>query len=520
MASKLIGKTVRTQSRRAVGDMAVRTDAILDSEVFTHIMHRENPSSILSIFGRGFGDIVGMTENNDDYPDFQLRTDGLGASYINIKEEYEKATPLRVVDNSKVPPVILANQPFDVTVDRGYLDEDEFFHLKDQKSMGRVVSRRIGINSEMTVVVNGLPGETFSSSLFSIGAPLIYGMGNSQGEGSKKSNTIPVDEWQYNTFFNPMVISRYVIPFTGSYLADEMYTLRQQAMDGTESEVNTGLSARWVNAISNAMSKQMLYSTANFDPKTKEILGRSNNSRYPERPSYAGIYQQMDQAPIKFLHQINDSARSGILKIERIMQTIAERPGNNRIMFAMCQSVGYNWLMKQIREGGLERYGMRIQVAPEADAITVGYRIDKFVTNYGDLYVYNVSKSMPFVDEYDKVSFDGAFGSPRSRDIFFFPGTRSQGGRPTSKIAKLFVKEGQIEGHGKVSRGLVIGNVSGITGENNSMRSDAANQESMLRAMMDGRNNLGSIVDGKETHVLWENVPYIDCREMVKLSLL
>lgn len=523
--SKLLGNTVRTQARRLVGDMAMRTDAILDPEIFTSIVHKENPASLLTFFGRGVGDMtpVGMNVDDPD-PMWSLQTSGISSSYINIKEETSKTDPLRVYDNSKVPVSIPANTPFEVSFDRGILDDDESFHCRDQKTMGRVISRRIGTNSaEYTVVLNGMPGEVFDGYLFEINAPISYGFGNSQGEMSAKSNTMPGDSNQYNTFFNPTMITRYVLPESGSYISDEMYTLTQQALDGSTSEVNTGISKLWMNKVLKAIERQLMYSTSNFDPKTKQILGRSNNSRFPERPSYAGIFQQMDQAPVQYLQFMNESMKSGLKKIDRIMQTMDEQPGSTRIVFAMCYGVGHSWLKQVIREGGLAASPIRITVSPDAnDAISVGFVVDKYVTDYGILYVKNLGKSMAFSGEYDLSTYNGTKGGPRSRDIFFFNGSRESNGRRT-KVARYFTKEGQVDGHQRVNRGFVFGRSKGITGEGIGFTGATAMalQEDAIQQMMgNSRYDLGNIVDGNEYHCLVEGVPYFDARGTIKLTLL
>jgi hypothetical protein len=524
--SKLLGDVVRTLPRRMVGDMPMRTDAILDPQIFTSIVRTEAPSSVFSFFGRAVGDFVprGMDQDNSD-PWFQIQASGLAASYINIKEEMAKQDPLRVIDNSQVPAVIPANVPFQLTLDRGWLDEDENFLCKDGLAFGSVRSRRIGANSaEYTMVLSGMPGETFSASLFSIGSPIIFQMGNSQGEGSHKSNTMPGDTEQYNTFFNPMMITRYVLPVTGSFMADEMYILRQQAMDGTVSEVNTGLPRKWLRKVLMALDKQMLYSRSNFDPKTKQILGRNNNSRYPERPTYAGFYQMMDQAPVQYLQQFSGSLSSGLQKIDRIVQSLASQPGAGKVFFAMAQGPGYEWLKRVIREAGMEKTPIQITVNPDReDKIAVGWALDSYVTDYGRLYIYDVGKSMAFSGEMNLQSYNGVKGGPRSNEIYFFPGSRSEGMRPTTKIAKYYSKEGQVEGFGRVNRGFVFGVSKGITGEGTGWTGGSAQQlqDSAIEQMMNSpKYFLNSLVDGNEYHCLAEGVPYFDARGTVRLTLL
>lgn len=526
--NKLLSDTVRTRPRREIGDMASRTDAILDHEILTSIIHKEAPSSLLSFFGRAVGDVVpkGMEQDGNE-PYFSISTSGLAASYINIREETSKQDPLRVYDNSLVPAVIRANVPFSVTLDRGVLDEDENVLLRDETSVARVLSRRIGTGStEYTMVINGQGDETFDGThLFGSQAPISYLMGNTQGEFSQKSNTMPGDSEQYNTFFNPMMITRYAFATSGSYMSDEMYTMYQQsAMDGSVSEVNTGLPRRWLKKVIMALDRQLLFSRSNFDPKTKRILGTNNNSRNAERPTYAGFYQMMDQAPVQYIHDIRSSYNSGLQKIDRIIQTLAEQPGAKKTVFAMCYGVGYNWLKDTLRIAGSAKSPFTINITPDAnDKIAIGWALDYYATDYGNLYIYNVGKSQAFSGETDLYSYNGTKSGARGNDIFFFNGAREVGQRPTSKVAKYYTKEGQVDGHQKVNRGFVFGVSKGITGEGVGWTGQSAStlQNQMIDQMMnDPKYFLGSVVDGNEYHCLVEGVPYFDPRGTVKLSLL
>lgn len=529
MAGKLIGKTVRTRSRKAVGDMASRNDAILEPEIFTSIVHHLNRNSPLAFFGGLVGGIDPLGNYGED-PYNQmvtLQSSGLGASYINIKEECEVYEPLIVTDNSKVPTTITANVPFDFTVDRGILDPDENFLLRDQKTMGRVISRSVTPNGALiTAMLDGQRGETFNGPyLFEVGAYVNYGYGNSQGEGSHKSNLMALDAEQYNTFFNPMVITRYVLPVTGSWMSDEMFTLTQKAMDGSESEVNTGISVQWMRKFLNSYENMIMFSRSNFDPATKEILGRNSNAvRYNERPSYAGIYEQFDEAPVKWKQPLRAGSTSGIQKINSIMRTLKQMPGHNGTFFAMGYGVGIEWLRETIREGGLNNSMYRIVLTPDSnDAITAGFNVDKYVLDgIGVLYIYDIGNGMHIPGKFDTVTYNQVTSTVRSRDIFFFSSTvAGRNGKP-QKVAKLYTKEGQVEGFGKVNRGLVFGSSRGLTGEYNGLQGQAAlsmQVEQAMRSMLNS-NGLGSIVDGNEYHALTEHTVYVDPRGTVKLSLV
>ena len=540
MANNLLSRTVRTQGKRMAGDMAYRSDLLLQPEIFTQIVRQENPGSVLSFFGLGVGDYetIGAPGNPNTDKMFTLEAGGLSSSFINIKEESEKYEAIRVTGNSRVPGTINANQSFEFEADKAWMDMDENFLLRDERSFGRVISRRLTPNGiggntgcEYTVQIAGLPGQQFDGTyLFEMNAPINFGYGNSQGEGSKKSNTIPDHANQYNSLFNPMAIMRYELPMTGSYMSEEtFYTIQQTALDGSVSEFNTGLSKRWLRRVLQSWEGQLLYSTANFDPITKQILGINPNAvRYNERPLFAGIYQQLDMAPIRWTIGMREGMVAGAKKVRRIMQTITqEMPGASKKIVAMCTGIGAEWLRQVIQEGGLALYPVNIQrEIGDDDMLTVGFKVDRFVTAHGELYIYDVGNARTRSGEFDQYEFEGITGSGRSKDIYFFSTTRSgTDGRPARKVAKYFAKEGQVDGMEKVSRGFVFGISNGITGKGTGMtaqQSLALDQSNMMDQMMrnSSRYSVNSTTDGDEYHALVEGTVYIDARGTVKLSLI
>ncbi|MCE7039240.1 hypothetical protein [Dyadobacter sp. CY312] len=527
MANPLLSQTVKRRPRKLVLDMPFKNDMLLDSNIFTSIVMSENPGSIMSMLGFGFGENMAIGEHSD--PMFQMKTVGIASNYIKIKEICEKREPLRVVDNSKVPDDIPANAHVQVTLQGPVLDADENVHLRDERGFARVISRRVLVDgkAEYTLQMSGLPGEIFSGRLFEVGAPINHRFGNSKGEASPDSNLLSGDANQSNTFYNPLPITRYKLPITGDYMSDEMITVASRALDGSsEEEYNTGLPRKWFRQVLASMENQILYSTANFNPNTFEIGGRNNNSSYPERPSYAGIMQQLDQASFKWTHSYKDNYLNGIQKIDRILQTLFYMPGTSNKYFAMCRGNGAQWLRNVLKQGGLANSPVRITISPDKDdAIVVGFKVEKYVDALGNsLYIYDIGKNMLLSNgDYDLTTYDGMKGSPRSNDIFFFSATSEIGGRPKSKIAKLFAKEGQGFGNQKVNRGFVFGVSRGITGAGNGF--SGAQAMSMTEATFEevirnsSRYQVQSLVDGDEYHALWQTAPYIDPRGVCKLSL-
>ena len=531
MANELKVTKVLRKNRRLIDDMPYRGDLILrDQTLLTSIINSVNPYSIMPMLTNLFGDSFGVTEGQNG-PMIELVHQGLPANFIRVREYSNRYVPMRVRNNSKVPTTIKANETFEFTGDQAWLDSDENFLLRDQKTFATVLSRRPGLggqgnDTDYSVRINGIPGQVFNGShLFEIGAPINHGYGNTQGEASQKSNTLPSGERIYTDFFNPMVIQRYKTFASGSAMSDEFFTAHVQALDGSKmEEVNTGVPVELLYKALANLERMIFFSTANFDPKTGQILGRSNNSQYPERPTYAGLFQQLDAAGKTFTTSMRSDSLTTLRHIERAVQLMNDSPWAppTQKYIIMANGLGATKVYEALLQGGLQAAPMRItQELPADDAITTGFKLKKYVTRFGDIYLYDTSKTFQAYGEFDRVSYAGTSGSPRSMDAYIFPiSSRDPKTGTVGRVAKYFSKQGQSNGYSHLNRAFVFGVSKGITGETGFTGEQLSNlQEQSFRAMIQQSNRyrLDSLTDGDEYHCLAEGVPYIDSRKVIRL---
>lgn len=518
-------KEVRRMKRRALtDDMPLRNDLLLsDTNIITGIMRDIRPASP-AVF---FSSFLGNTNGADD-SQWEAAPQGLGVGFIRLKEIKEIFEPLRVTKNSLVPATIQAQVPFEFSADFA-LDRDENFLAKNQKSYFRVISSRpYGNGADITAVLDAQPGETASGALFGIGNPINHNYGNSKGEGSTDSNTFMGDAIQSNTFFNPMKITRRVLGSTGSSMADEteVYAFRMEDEQGVFKDYHTDIPIKFFEKIVREMARQFMYSTANFDPLTRKIHGISNTGKYHERPSYAGIYQQLDYVQKIYTHQMrSQSYRQLLAVIDSILQKMYYANGSQKAtIVAACQGAGAQVLRQAFREAITGKYGVSIQVTTTGSApkIDVGFELGDYVTDYGRVLIYDMGVGAQD-GEFDKVSFNNIEGNPRDWEINFMPALSTTPGRGRKKPVDIYYRRSSKSGYGDVNRGLVFGVSHGLTGQNNGMSFEQLQdmQEASIQKMMQNKSfAINSTFDGNEYHVLYESVPYIDITNIVKLQLI
>lgn len=526
MANKLI-KLDRIPRKRVADDMHRRNDLLVTNpEIFTEIAYKEMPASPISFLGRIFGD---QQAAPDDM--FTLDTMGIGTEYIRIKEYYEKYEAIRVVANDKVPSTIVPFEAFEASFDYP-LDEDEKFFTRRGDLQFRVLSRRAGVNGhEHSIMLDdSLAGSIASSDLFAINAPINHGFGNSKGEGSHNSNMFVGDPMQERSFFNPMTITRRMFPVTGSAMADEtayyQVTIQNEQTKAVQ-DCLLEVPYRFFKQVMEEMSHQFLYSRANFDPSTLTILGKSPNGKYPERPSFAGIWQQLQEgARMTIMHHMkSESKKQLIAKIDDILRKIHYRTKTKPTIFAMCRGGAADVLRDAIRAAIDYKYNMKIEVTPQNDQLKVGFELSDYITDHGRLIIYDIGVGMgESRGEFEKVSYNGlTFDKYMETDIFFMvPTVQSKDGQPKFRT-KIYHKETNKGRYGRVSRGFVFGMSKGLTGQNNNLTTDqllAIQDQTIDRIMSQNANRVDSLVDADEYHVLYQHTPYIDVTNVFRLKLL
>lgn len=529
MPDKLRVAVGTTTRRRLGGDIPMRNDLLShrnNNDYITSMISHVSPNSPFLVFTGLFGESMDMNGEREGL--FDVQTSTIGSEFIRIQEEIEEKRPFYVVDNSRVPTTLVAGQPFEVGLDYAVLDEGEQVQLFDQRTMLTVVSRRNTSNRvvDVTFILNGQDGDTADGSLLATGKPINIGFGNTKGEGSENSNTIPMHGSKKNIFTNPTVITRYMWKETGSWMSDEVFRFKtEKAMDGTEPmEFNTSISVKAFRHTVNSLEGMIMDSVTNFNPETLEVNSfNSTNNSYPDLPTYAGIWQQMDQAHVKIPHPWKNSYINNFNRLESIQHQIHEIWPDADIMI-VAQGPGVKFVRDAIREGGQAKYPVRLtREVPASGKVDIGFGIDELINDNGRMFLYDIGKGYRTNGEYKTFTYNGVKGPDRSRDIFFIPMRRGDNGA-RKKIVKYFTKSGKNGAHQQVDRGFVFGKVKGFTGEGNGFTGSQmmAMQSQAIEDMVKntGAYDLGSVVDGNQYHMMFEGVPYVDITGIIKLHLV
>jgi|GEM_PF-4867620 len=523
MADKLRISAGFGSRKRVAGDIALRDDLLAKypEQFITQIISRMNPRSPWLVFGNLFGEGQDMYTKDKG---FEVETSTIGAEFIRIVEETKYRQVSRVVDNSQVPDVLTAGVPFDLSLDFGILDEDEQVKLRDARTMLRVVSRRINNHGhlDVTFVLSGQVGDTAPGSLLRVGSPVHWGFGNTKGEGSSLPNSLPLGAYKKNTFVNPTMITRYGWQETGSYISDEVAMFGiENAMDGSKSMIRTSLPKEALESFLTSLDGQIMDSVSNFDPETLEINGYKGNSPYPDRPSYAGVRQQLDQAHFQYFHPVKASLPSNLNRIESIMQQIRQVFPNSDVL-VVGEGAGIKWVKQAIRFAQSTSGVTLFRNVPADGKVDIGFAINRYITDEGNLYMYDMTDAYQPSGDYDTFTYAGITSSDRSRELYFIPVKTSADGRRL-KSFKLYTKSGVGPNGNRVNRGFVYNKIRGNTGELDGLNGDQlmnlndGSLEDMVRNP--SRYETGSTYDGNQHMLLAENVPYIDVYGIIKLTL-
>ena len=517
--------------RRIAGDLPLRNDMIANrqQQYITEMITRVNPASPFLIFTGLLGDNFDPIQEKEDNRLFDFSSSSIGAEFIRIQEEVEDHKVMKVLDASRVPVQMIAGVPFELGTEIAVVDEGEYILLNDQETMLRVISRRSsnGKMLDMTVELVGQTGIMAPGYLCAQGMPLNTGYGNSKGEGSENGNTLDLWGTKKNLFSNPMQITRYMWKETGDWMSDEVFAFSvEEAMDGSKPyNFYTDISVKFFREALRRLEGQIMYSRANFDPDTMAINSASgaDNSAYPDRPSYAGILEQMDQTPVNIPWPVRSKYLTTFNKMESMQQQMQQIWPGCDIMIVV-QGPGKKFILDAWREGGQSKYPTRLSrdVKP-GEKITIGYGISHVENDYGKFFIYDISQGYQTKGEFENWTYNGVTGTKRSRDIYFIPLRRGSNGM-TKKLVKYFSKSGKNGTHQQVDRGMVFGRVKGLTGEGNG-RTGAevmAMAEGSFQDMVQNANNydVSSRVDGSEYHILFEGVPYIDITGIMKWRIV
>ena len=502
--------------KRLVDDMYSRNDIFTDKEVFTKIVRMENPMSPFLFVSSILGGMNGAVDNM-----FEPVMKGLAAEFIKILEVSDFQEHARIIDVSQVPSVLVAGVPFTLGIDRAFADTDETLMINDEETIFRVESRRTGlVGTDFTLQLIGMPGEMKSGSILQVNDAIHSGYGNSKGEASMNSNTLTDDLQKETTFYNMMSIIRYGFTETGSAMSDEVYKfLVRKGMDGSETEeVKVDISVKVLRKVMMALDRAIMFNKPNFDPVTKKIANMSAAGRYHERPYYAGIYWMLDQCPWKWYHAKSSTNADNISKLDFILQYVYNKTGKKQTLFAMAEGIGLEWLRDTILKGGLEKTGVNLyQKVEGGDKLKLGFEADEYYTAHGRIVIYDINRAFNNWGEFKQESYNGITHRARSKHIYFMPSMVTGANGSQKKPCDIFYKQGN-----GINRAFAFGYQRGITGEAGGMTGDqllSMQDEFIQRNARNDRYRMDSTVDGKEFHVLMQMVPYMDVRNVTRLTL-
>ncbi|RYC70667.1 hypothetical protein [Spirosoma sordidisoli] len=521
-------KLTRTSrvGKRIADDMPRRNDLLFHKEIVTSVSKSLNPMSMFNFFSNLGGRMLGTEEQGKQ---FDIMHRAVGAEYIRSRKYREHMVPARVVDASRVPDVLIAGHNFELTQDKFIGEAGEKVMLKDMVTQLMVTSYRPsadGRNFDYTYQLIDQPEKsTISGSIISIDSPINYGFGNSVGEGSLTGNTLVDDDERYTDRLNVLPVLRYVIPRTGNAMADETFKFTgTEAMDGSEErevEYVTDLPLRGAKKVLAAIDHDLLFSRANFDIKTRRIANRANTTRYPERPSYAGLFQQWDQAPYIWQAYQKAPLSEGVKLLQDILSFKRNELGSGKRYIAYCMGMGRQYL-KAVFGEAIKQIGYNIQIEVDENNKlgkgTFGFDFDEYVTPDGSITIMDIGYALnQWGAEFTMINYNNVGYSPRSNRIYLQPIAVGQG-MDRKLPATIYHKEGN-----GISRGFVLGTTRGITGANGGMTGQAlaAMQEDGLRRMLDNeRYNLSSTADMDEMHILSQICPDMDTDMMSVIEIV
>nr|WP_293840440.1 hypothetical protein [uncultured Arsenicibacter sp.] len=511
-------KIVKTDrvSQRMANDMPRRNSLLLKHEVITEMSRFVNPANPFFIFGGGFLGGGESVEPNLIDPDMR----GIASEFYRIRKYQEVCTPARVLDNRNVPDTLVAGKNFDITLDKFVGDPGTKLLLRDQTTMLMVVSQRGSSDKryDYTLQLNNQEGKTASGSLLAIDSILQYETGNSVGEGSFTGSTFVDEGEQHVDTMNVMQITRHLLTETGSAMADELFKFtveitEENGLVRTE-DVVVDIPIKSAKKHFAAINRDLLFGVPNFS-FNKVIANRINNSRYPERPTYAGYYWWMDRCPWQWPAFQSDPLDSGVKLIERIIDHQSEIQGRKVNLVAMATGIGRQWI-KKVLQRAMELKKYQIQIVDPKDRLKIGFEVDEYYTMNGTLRVIDMFQGQHQWSEYfDKATYNGISYAQRSRHIYIQPMT-IPGMNGNQKPARLYFKRGN-----GIDRAFVLGTSNGMYGQNGLTleKMNAMSEAGVKRLLESGNSRIDSTFDGREIHMLSHLSPYINCDYMSRITL-
>jgi hypothetical protein len=517
----LLIKGVSKVSRKAVDDMPRRNDLLANKSVIASIQHELNPASPSLVFGKIFGD----TPDKD--PDMiQVSMEGIGSEFYRMRKYKKQRQHARVVDVSKVPDKLVAGDGktmttnnFVITTDRFVGDPGSKLLHPNGQTVFMVTNYRVSSDRlyEVTMQLNDVPGTVVPGGILQPDMILNFGMSNSVGEGSLHGNTL-IDQGQaYYDKMNSFQISRYDLTQTGSAAADTTFKfLAEEDINGVKQQLEfiTDLPMWAAKEVLMQLDRDIMLSRPNFN-WDQYIANRADTTRYPERPTFAGLYWWMDNCPKHWRVSKRDSLVKGVKLLEYMANYGKNTLGvQTKRWVVFAQGAGREWV-KDVMDKAVEMKNYQLNLTVQ-DKLKVGFEVDEYYTRHGIITVVDLGQGMAGWGwgEWNMQNYGGIGYGPRTNYLYFAPAVN----RDQQKQAKILYKEGN-----GYSRALVVGTSKGITGSLGGMTADqisSMTDAGIQRMLANERIRLDTTADINSTHFLSHISAYMDCDLMQRIELI
>lgn len=544
MASNVLKSAVKTISKgtRLADDMQVRNDLLMNDEIVHEVLFKnENPYSPFRIFGGGnsfFSSSYGFTPG-EVYDDIEYAVKGHDMAYIARKEVSKVHEQVTVASAPEVQDSLPVGYRFELELSHP-LDPDEYVMLRDGKTQLYIHSRResSGLSYTHTVSATGSrKGIEVKGLRSKLGVgDVVIPIGNSQGEASRKSNTLRTPGSKSVLFYQPMKIQRYFTTRTGSAVADRLYAYERQLADGSVNKFYLRLDEELVQGSLRQFEYSLMFSRANFNAETLEINTTNQGSNYSERPIYAGILEQLEQA--RYKHKIrkgvNDYQKLTMLEsIHSSMVSAGVLRRGEKFGIIALGAAARRWVYDALLKGGLAKtQAQGVQLTKELGAnnqFVGGIQLGKyFFPDGSEAVMYDVASSLTggweqYFGGMDTFTYEGESSPIWANKIYFVPLGRGR------SFANLYNKEGidPITGT-KVKRGFVFGYSKGITGtggngiDSSTLKGIGESElaQMLISQMQNGQAAVNSLVDADEIHMLSEHTILLNNNGLHELELL
>ncbi|CCH01258.1 hypothetical protein FAES_3249 [Fibrella aestuarina BUZ 2] len=501
-------RTTRVPRRKAL-DMEHINSYVGQRESINMFLREAVPSSPLNMFSDFKGFI--SADNNEDGQAQLINVEraGISTEYHVTRTFVEKRIPGRVTDNSRVPAVLVAPNPggvnsaqtnFTFRANRDMGEPGSIFMLRDEKTLILAVGKRSLSTEEVeyTAQLVGIPGETADGSLLSMDAPIRYQMANTMGQGSLGglpmvgNGEVSFDEINVTTIIRSASVS------TGSALADNAMAAILEDAQGKRIDVSSDIPVQVFRQACQELSDAVMHWKPNFTAKDRRIANTMADSRYPERPVFAGVYYQWDLAPKRYEHYLRSSQEASVAKLEWMLKSMRAIAGKKVTLLAVCQGLGRDWL-KDTYFALAKKLNYQIHVGVNDGKLnggSVGYDIDTMETPDGKILIYDISQPQDSWSMSDRIGYNGVSYPSRSNRIYFMPVSttdpRTGAKKPTVRI---YHKEKD-----DIRRLLNPAVTKGHVGRGSWTPEQLLNvsDEQVKRTLANNGNRVDSMVDGDE----------------------